>query len=161
MAGSGRLVTAGRVGRPHGLDGSFAVLEAQAELRAGTVVWVAGRELRVESRAGTDERPLLRLEGVADRARAVALGGELLLVSDSQAPLGAGEWLAADLVGCRIEGLGAVRRVLPAPSCDVLELEGGTLVPLIADAVRAVDLARRRISVDRRFLGLEEHEEDE
>ena len=155
MAGSERLVTAGRVGRPHGLDGSFAVLDPQAELAVGTLVSVAGRERRVEHRAGTDERPLLRLEGIADRARAVALGGELLLVSDSQAPLGEGEWLAAELVGCQVEGLGAVRRVLPAPSCAVLELESGTLVPLIADAVRTVDLSRRRISIDRRFLGLE------
>ncbi len=154
MAGSGRLVTAGRVGRPHGLDGSFAVLDPQLALAAGTIVSVAGRERRVEHRAGTDERPLLRLEGVADRARAAALGGELLLVADSQAPLGEGEWLAADLVGCRVEGLGVVRRVLPAPSCDLLELEGGTLVPLIGDAVRAVDLPRRSISVDRAFLGL-------
>ena len=153
MAGSRRLVTAGRVGRPHGLDGSFAVVDPQAVLAVGTVVSVAGCERRVERRAGTDARPLLRLEGITDRGRADALRGELLLVSDSQAPLEEGEWLAADLVGCRVEGLGAVRRVLPAPSCDVLELEGGALVPLIADAVRAVDLQRRRISVDRGFLG--------
>ncbi len=154
MAGSGRLVTAGRVGRPHGLDGSFAVLDPQAELVAGVVVSVAGREWRVERRSGSEERPLLRLEGVGDRAAVAALAGELLLVSESHAPLGEGEWLAADLVGCRVEGLGPVRRVLPAPSCDLLELEGGTLVPLIADAVRAIDLPRRRISVDRRFLGI-------
>ena len=153
MEGSRGLVTAGRVGRPHGLDGSFAVLHPQVELAVGMVVSVAGRERRVERVAGTGERPLLRLAGIADRARAKALGGELLLISDSRAPLGEGEWLAADLVGCRVEGLGAVRRVLPGPSCDVLELEDGALVPLVSDAVRAVDLPRRRISVDRRFLG--------
>ncbi|MEJ7714580.1 MAG: hypothetical protein WKF40_02270 [Thermoleophilaceae bacterium] len=51
--------------------------------------------------------------------------------------------------------LGRVVGVLDGPSCDVLELSGGTLVPLIADAVRAVDLAARTVEVDRAFLGLE------
>ena len=44
--------------------------------------------------------------------------------------------------------------VLPAPSCDVLELGDGTLVPLIADAVRDVAIGARRIEVDLDFLGL-------
>jgi ribosomal 30S subunit maturation factor RimM len=46
-------------------------------------------------------------------------------------------------------------RVIDSPSCDLLELEGGELVPLISDAVRAVDLDARVIEVDRRFLRLE------
>jgi ribosomal 30S subunit maturation factor RimM len=44
------------------------------------------------------------------------------------------------------------------PSCEVLEVEraGGQrqlLVPLVADAVRAVDIERRQIEVDVAFLG--------
>ncbi len=44
------------------------------------------------------------------------------------------------------------------PSCECLEVErvGGApdlLVPLVRDAVRAVDVRRRRIDVDLRFLG--------
>ena len=62
--------------------------------------------------------------------------------------------LAEDLVGCRVEGLGAVVRVIDAPSCDLLELEGGELVPLISDAVHDVDLDARTIEIDRRFLRL-------
>ena len=66
------------------------------------------------------------------------------------------EWLIAELVGCRIEGIGEVRRVLTLPSCDVLEVgEEGVLVPLISDAVLRVDVDARVIEVDRRFLGLE------
>jgi len=38
----------------------------------------------------------------------------------------------------------------------VLELDDGVLVPLIADAVTAVDIERRQIEVDRAFLGLGE-----
>lgn len=154
MPSAGRLVTAGRVGRPHGLDGSFTVLEPQHPLVPGTAVTVAGEQRLVERRDGTDERPLVRLEGLVEREAAAALGGELLMVSEQDAPLVEGEWLAADLVGCEVAQLGAVRRVLAGPSCDVLELEDGTLVPLVADAVVAVDPGARRIEVDRAFLGL-------
>lgn len=151
-----RLVTVGRVGRPHGLDGSFAVLAPSHELAPGTAVTVAGRRHSVQRRAGTQARPLVRLSGVADRAAAAALGGEPLLVGEAGAPLEAGEWLAEDLVGCEVGDLGSVARVIAGRSCDVLELDGGQLIPLIGDAVRSVDVERRRIEIDRRFLGLAE-----
>jgi 16S rRNA processing protein RimM len=152
MANDPRLVTAGVVGRSHGLDGSFHVERPQHPLAHGTVVQLAGRERTVERRAGTDRKPLVRIAGVGTREAVTALRGELLLVEQS---LAAGEWLAEDLVGCRVDGLGAVVRVIDAPSCDLLELEGGELVPLIGDAVRSVDLAARAIEIDRRFLRLE------
>jgi 16S rRNA processing protein RimM len=153
VASEARLVTAGIVGRAHGLDGSFTVERpAGHPLESGTVVHVAGEQRKIVRRDGTDKRPLLRLDGIADREAAQALRGELLLVEDV---LEEGEWLADDLVGCRVEGLGEVRRVIPGPSCDVLELDGGQLVPLIADAVKSVDTEARRIEVDAAFLGLD------
>lgn len=152
MTAGTRLLTAGAVGRPHGLDGSFAVERPTDPLERGATVVVAGERRLIERRAGTDRRPLVRLEGVRDREAAAALRGELLLVEGS---LAEGEWLAADLVGCRIEGLGTVLRVIDAPSCDVLELEGGELVPLVSDAIRRVDLDSGSIEVDRRFLRLD------
>ena len=155
MSSGQRLVPAGRVGRPHGNDGSFHVDRPQATLEPGTTVTVAGREARIERRAGTPERPLLRLSGVGDRDAAAALRGEKLLVAEADAPLGEGEWLAEDLVGCRIEGIGEVRRVVSGPSCDVLEVgEDGFLVPFLSDAIRSIDTAAGTIEVDRRFLGL-------
>jgi 16S rRNA processing protein RimM len=147
-----RLVTAGGIGRSHGLDGSFHVERPQHPLERGAVVWLEGVRHVVERRAGTDGKPLVRLDGIASREAATALRGKLLLVEQA---LGEGEWLAQDLVGCRVEGLGTVVRVIDAPSCDLLELEGGELVPLISDAVLAVDLDARTIEVDRRFLRLE------
>lgn len=149
-------MTAGRVGRPHGLDGSFAVLAPAHALALGTYVTVAGEQRTVDRRDGTDAKPLIRLAGVDDRDAAAALGGQALLVSEADAPLDRGEWLAEDLIGCEVAGLGTVTGVLPGPSCDVLELTDGILVPLIGDAVRSVDIDRRRIEVDTRFLGLEQ-----
>jgi len=140
-------VTAGRVGKPHGLDGSFYVERPRHELPEGAEVTLAGHAHRIVRRAGTDERPLIRLAGVDDPG---ALGGELLLVEDE---LGQGEWLASDLVGLSVPGLGKVAQVIDAPSCSVLELEDGTLIPLVSDAVRSVDLDAGEIEVDRDFLG--------
>jgi 16S rRNA processing protein RimM len=150
-----RLVTVGRVGRPHGRDGSFWVEDADHPLPEGAEVTVAGRTLRIERRAGTDERPLLRLAGVADRDAARALRGEPLLMPEAEVPLADDEWLVDDLVGCEVPGLGVVRRVLAGSSCDILEVgEEPVLVPFVSDAIRKVDTQARIIEVDRDFLGL-------
>jgi 16S rRNA processing protein RimM len=140
------LVTAGVVGRPHGRDGSFYVERPAHELAAGTPVRVGDGEYAVERRAGTAERPLVRLARLEDPR---PLRGEPLLV---EAELEEGEWLAGDLVGCRVEGLGTVARVLDGPSCGLLELEDGALVPFVSAAIDAVDVGARSIRVDRDFL---------
>ena len=139
-------MTAGRVGKPHGLDGSFYVDGASHPLPLGTAVTIGDRPpLEVERRAGTEERPLIRLAGVED---ARELRGELLLV---EAELGENEWLAADLLRCSVPGHGRVVRVLDGPSCSVLELEDGTFVPFVSDAIRSVERGEIRLNED--FLG--------
>jgi 16S rRNA processing protein RimM len=139
------LVTAGRVGRPHGRDGSFRVERAAHPLPLDGVVLVGGRPHRVARRAGTDERPLIRLSGVDDPR---PLRGELLLVDEELAD---DEWLASDLVGLTVPGRGRVRRVLEGPSCSVLELDDGTLVPFVSDAIRSV--GEGEILLNEKFLG--------
>jgi 16S rRNA processing protein RimM len=147
-------VTAGRVGRAHGLDGSFYVDGVAEPLAPGTEVTVAGRATRVERRAGTDARPILRVSGVDDRDAAEALRGERILVDGGD--LAEGEYLTADLVGCEVPGVGEVRRVIAGPSCDVLEVgEEGVLVPFVSDAITRVDTAARVIEVDAEFLALD------
>ena len=112
-----------------------------------TQLTVAGRTHRVDRRAGTDERPLLRLAGVDDPR---PLRGELLLVEDE---LGEGEWLASDLVGLTVPDVGEVAAVIDSPSCSLLELTDGTLIPFISDAVTEIDLDAGEIRVNREFLG--------
>ena len=140
-------MTAGRVGKPHGLDGSFYVEGARHALPKGCAVAIGSEVHSVDRRAGTDDRPLIHLSGVADPR---LLRGETLLVEDE---LGEGEWLASDLVGCRVPDLATVARVLDAPSCSVLELDDVTLVPFISDAIERVDLDAREIRVKTDFLG--------
>ena len=155
MTAAGRDIPVGRVGRPHGRDGSFYLESPERALEPGATVHVAGREDRVERWEGTAGRPLVRFSGVATREAAAALRGEIVRAVFAQPPLEEGEWLAEDLVGCRIEGLGEVRRVVSGPSCDVLEVgDAGVLVPFISDAVTRVDPEARAIEVDRAFLNL-------
>ncbi|MDX6675390.1 MAG: rRNA processing protein RimM [Solirubrobacteraceae bacterium] len=154
---------AGRVGRPHGLDGSFHVIRPRPDLLAeGAVLEVAGASREVVRRAGTDQRPILRLDGCEDRDAAEELRGEDLRVRRADAPAREpGEYWAEELEGCRVQDgevvVGVVRRLVALPSCEALEVarEDGTdlLVPLVRDAVRTVDPAARRIDVDLRFLG--------
>ena len=156
-------LTAGRVGRPHGLDGSFHVTGARpALLVAGAGVRVRDRATEIVRRAGTDERPLVRVEGVDDREAAKALRGAELLVPRSAAPpLEEDEWWASDLVGCRVvdgeRAVGAVARLVALPSCEALEVSGAGgpefLVPLVRDAVRSVDVAAKVLDVGLAFLG--------
>jgi 16S rRNA processing protein RimM len=150
-----RKVSAGLVGRPHGLDGSFYVVRPSEEIAVGDELELAGRPVVVERRAGTAERPIIRVSGIADRDAAGGLRGEPLLVDAGE--LEEGEYLVDDLVGCEVPGLGKVRTVIAGASCDVLEVgEGGTLVPLVSDAITRIDLDARLIEVDRSFLGLDE-----
>ena len=141
-----------KVGRPHGLDGSFHV---DGPLDEGTVVRVGESEYTVAERKGADAKPIIRLEGIEDRDAADALRGQTLTPSNEQRATGndEDEWLIEDLIGCRIEGVGEVTGVLEGLSCDVLEV-GDELIPLVTDAVTRVDVEHKLIEVDRGFLGL-------
>ncbi len=159
-----RLLRAGRVGRPHGLDGGLYVSEPNPVLlEVGSLVHVAGREVRITRRAGSTRRVIVWIEGCPDRPAAEALRGEELLASRDDAPsLEPDEWWAEDLEGCVVRDgarqVGTVTRMLTMPSCEVLQVRrepgpGDLLVPLVSDAVRAVDVQRKEIDVDLRFLG--------
>ncbi len=160
-------VPAGRVGRPHGLDGSFYVTRPRPRLLSvGVSVTVAGRSAKIVRLAGTEQRPIVRLEGIEDRHAAEALRGMELAVDDQDAPaLGEGEWWAHELEGCAVgDGealLGTVSRLVELPSCEALEVapaDGGQplLVPMVKAAIRSVEPQRKRIDVDLEFLGAAE-----
>ncbi len=151
------------MGRAHGLDGSFYVTGAVTRLLGlGSTVNVAGREAEIVRRAGTAERPIVRIEGVEDRAAAEALRGAELTVEQDELPvLGEGEWWAHELVGCVVRDggheVGEVTALLELPSCEALEVRrsdtsGTLLVPLVKDAVRTVDTGRGEIDIDLGFL---------
>ena len=154
---------AGRVGRPHGLDGSFYVSDPTPQLlAAGRTVFATGEEREIVRRAGTDERPIVRLAEIENRPSAEALRGEELLCPRDAAPeLDEDEWWAEDLARCRVIAagrvIGEVNRLVALPSCEALAVGRGdgkeVLVPLVSDAVRRVDIERGEIEVDLDFVG--------
>jgi 16S rRNA processing protein RimM len=158
-------LAAGRVGRPHGLDGSFYVTRPRPRLLGlGVELGVGGERREIVRRVGTDQRPIVRLAGIVDRAGAEGIRGtELTVLQDDAPALADGEWWSHELEGCVVRDgerlLGTVLRLLELPSCEVLEVgpvDGGPplLVPMVKDAIRRVEVAERRIDVDTDFLGL-------
>jgi 16S rRNA processing protein RimM len=133
------------------------VVRADPSLLAGrTHLTMGGRRLAIERHAGTEDRPILRLEGHSSRDAAEALRGSALLVPVDEAPaLEEGEFWAHDLVGCLVvdgsREVGVVSRMVALPSVEALEV-GDVLIPLVRDAIRSVDVEARRIDVDMRFV---------
>jgi 16S rRNA processing protein RimM len=142
-------------------------------LTVGTSVTVAGRSTEIVRRAGTEQRPIVRLDGVEGRAEADALRGIALTVDRLEAPaLKEGEWWAHELEGCAVlDGeqrvVGTVSRMLELPSCEALEVRremvesqptgshppAPLIVPMVKDAIRRMRVAEGLIEVDLDFLG--------
>ncbi len=144
------LVPIGRVGRPHGLDGSFFVEgpseRADAFAKGGTV-YVDGEPAKIAvSKRGSQGRPVIRLDRRVDRGATLAVPREAL------PPLEPDEYYAFQLVGLEVEEeggrvVGRVRDVLDYPANDVLELDSGVSLPLVEACVRQVDLEGGRIVI--------------
>ena len=158
------VLSAGRIGRPHGLDGSFHVTRPRPRLlAAGVPLLLDGEPIEVVRRAGTDDRPILKLASAPSREAVEALRGRELQVRRVDAPvLDEDEWWAEDFPGCAvIDGdreVGEVVELMALPANEVLRVARGAgaselLIPLVADAVRDVDMAARRIDVSLAFLG--------
>jgi 16S rRNA processing protein RimM len=147
-------VAVGRVGRPHGLDGAFVVEDASEEperFAPGAAVAVDGEQAVVVERKRAGGRLVVKLD------RAVRRGQTITVPRSALAELGEGEFYAADLVGLEVleEGhrlLGRVAAVIPGPANDVLELDSGIALPMVADCVLSVDTAAGRIAVARGFV---------
>jgi 16S rRNA processing protein RimM len=152
------LVPIGRVGRPHGLDGSFVVegpSDRAGAFKTGATVFVDGAPVKiVASKHGSQRRPVIRLE------RRVERGATLAVPRESLPALDADEFYAFQLVGLQVEEeggrvLGQVREVLDYPANDVLELDSGLSLPLVEACVRKVDLEGGRIVIAAGFANPE------
>jgi 16S rRNA processing protein RimM len=149
------LVPIGTVGRPHGLDGAFVVERASTDdrrWRVGTTVLVDGvpATITLVRRAGGARRAI-RLDREAPR------GAELAVLDTDLPPPDHDSYYVFQLVGLVAVdedgvALGRVVDVHTGAANDNAELEDGTLVPLVEDAVREVDLEGGRLVVARGFL---------
>jgi 16S rRNA processing protein RimM len=142
-------VPIGRVGKPHGLDGSFVVEQASEDPRwfaVGSTLIVDGRPGEVVASKIAGGRPVIRLDREVQRSAPIEVArGSLPATED-------GEFYVFELVGLEVveetgRSLGKVVSVAPGVANDALELEGGAMLPLVEDCVRDVDLAAGRILV--------------
>jgi 16S rRNA processing protein RimM len=146
---STETVTVGRVGRPHGLDGSFVVENASedpARFAVGATLLAGGEPARVVASKRARGRPVIRLD------RRVARGAALEVARSALPPPAPDSFYVFQLVGLEVieEGgraLGRVANVEPGIANDVLELDSGLALPLVEDCVREIDLEGGRIVV--------------
>jgi 16S rRNA processing protein RimM len=142
-------VTIGRVGRPHGLDGSFVVERASDEpgrFAPGARVHVGREPAVVVESKHAGNRLVIRLD------RPVSRGAALELPAEELPPAEEGSFYVFELVGLTVEeeggaSLGRVQDVAPGVANDVLELDSGIALPMVEDCVLAVDFEAGRIVV--------------
>jgi 16S rRNA processing protein RimM len=141
-----------------GLAGSLrieALTDHPERLAAGESVWVEDESApRTILEAGWGGRvPILRLDGIGDRASAERLVGRYLEAPAGPLPPDTYYWheliglMAVDEAGAE---LGRVVEVFRAGENEVYRIEGATgelLVPALRDVVRSIDLAAARMVI--------------
>jgi 16S rRNA processing protein RimM len=146
---SGAFVVVGRIGRPHGLDGSFVVEHAsdnESLFEPGATLYVAGEPASVAARKRSGGRLVLKLDRAVDR------GAELTVPRTQLPEPDADSYYVFQLVGLDVveedgRRLGTVRDIAPGVANDVLELDSGLALPMHEECVRQIDLGRGRIVV--------------
>jgi 16S rRNA processing protein RimM len=149
------LIAVGRVGKSHGLDGSFVVEHASdvaGRFDVGKELFVEGEPATIVASKQARGRPVIRLD------RRVPRGASLEVARDALEPTEEGQYYVFQLVGLSVqeEGgttLGTVTDVAPGVANDVLELDSGLALPLVEDCVLRVDLPGRTIVVATGFSG--------
>jgi 16S rRNA processing protein RimM len=149
------LVPIGRVGRPHGLDGSFVVerpSENEHLFEPGATLCAGGSPATVSVRKRSGGRLVIRLDPPAAR-------GAELAVPRSALPEPEGDcYYVFQLRGLEVveEGgrrLGAVEEVASGVANDVLELDSGLSLPMHEECIRRIDLSAGTIVVAVGFAG--------
>jgi 16S rRNA processing protein RimM len=147
------LVRVGRVGKPHGLDGSFFVEQASEDperFAEGATLRVDGEPATVVASKRSGGRPVIKLD------REVPRGAELSVPRSDLPPTEENEYYAFELVGLAVEeegglDLGRVDEVQPGVANDILRLDSGLALPLVDACVLEVDLDNGRILVAQGF----------
>jgi 16S rRNA processing protein RimM len=150
----------GRIGRPHGVQGLVRVQSFTADpadiAAYGPLADEAGARTFTLRVVQPGERPVVAVEGVADREAAAKLTGTALYVARDRLPAPAeDEFYHADLIGLAVEDgsgrrLGTIAAVNDHGAGAFLEIETGAqplLLPFTRAAVPVVDLAGGRVVI--------------
>ena len=129
------LLEVGRIGRPHGVRGEVYVdlsTDREDRLAVGARLVVRGRPMTVVASRPANGRWLVFFEGLADRTDAERLTGSPVLAEPVDDPDAL--WVH-DLIGSAVVEVDGTPRgrcvaVVANPAADLLELDGGALVPV-------------------------------
>lgn len=143
----------GKVGRPHGVDGAFFVEQPSDDPRwwkTGATFLAGGTPVEVVAHRTSSGRPVIKVEPPVERGALLEVEREALPPTEED------EYYAFELVGLEVveesgRVLGTVKAVTPGVANDVLELDGGLLLPMVEDCVRRIDLESGRIEVTEGF----------
>lgn len=135
-----QLLEVGRVEKPHGLRGEVVVRltsNVDGRLAPGTVLFGdpgGGHRLEVVSSRPHQRRWIVVFAGCGRREDADGLRGRLLygepVADDDPDALWVHELIGAEVVETGGRSRGQVVAVIDNPASDLLELDGGALVPL-------------------------------
>ena len=129
------MLEIGRISRPHGVRGEVSVLltsNRTERLDPGSVLETANGPPEVRSARPHKGSWLVVFEGVHDRDAADALRNVVLLGEPIDDPdeLWVHELIGATVIDQDGTARGTVTRLVENPASDLLELDGGTLVPV-------------------------------
>jgi 16S rRNA processing protein RimM len=133
------VLEVGRIVKPHGIKGEVVVeliTNRSERVSAGSVLTTRSGSLVVERsrrfEATGHGRWIVAFRGVADRSRAEALRGVVLLAEPVDDPEGlwVHQLVGAEVVDASGTVLGRVEAVEANPASDLLVLDGGALIPL-------------------------------
>ena len=132
------LLEVGRIGKPHGVRGDlFISLTSDVESRHAvgatfTIVESAGhRTLTIATVRPQQDRFVVHFEGIDDRNDAEKLTNKFLYAEpvESEDGLWVHQLIGSNVVDTAGEVWGTCSGVLQNPAHDILEIEGGLLVP--------------------------------
>jgi 16S rRNA processing protein RimM len=143
------LLEIGRITKPHGLRGEVVVklvTDRVDRLDRGTVLASDQGELVVRSARPHQDRWIVAFEGRstrehADALRSVVLRAEAIADADQ---LWVHEMVGATVVTVAGETVGRCVGVIANPAADLIELDGGALVPVVF----VVDHSAAQITID-------------
>jgi 16S rRNA processing protein RimM len=149
----------------HGLKGAVRLRPDNPD----STVLAPGMRIMLEGPAGCEEHRIVRiarlgggalrveLAGIGDIDSSTALKGRVVMIDAADLPAAKpGEFYYFQALGCEVitvDGwpLGSVAEIFHTGANDVMVVRDGAreiLVPVIADVIRSIDLAARRITID-------------
>jgi 16S rRNA processing protein RimM len=131
-----RTLEIGHIGKAHGLKGEVSAIitsDREERTRPGAVWLLDGRPFEVEAIRPHQQRWIAKLVGVDSREAAEALRGATVTAEELHDPnaLWVHELVGAEVTTPDGRTWGRVAAVVANPASDLLELEDGTLIPIV------------------------------